>query len=280
MENAVISDEKKFLAIKELFKKQGVSKIHIISDFDRTITRAFVNGERIPSIISLLRKENYIDEDYSKRASELADKYHPIELSNKISIAEKKEKMKEWWEKHFDLLIEKKLHKSHILQAVNSGKMKMREDFKEIIQLAHKHKVPFIIFSSAGLGKESISLFLEREKCLLDNVFIISNEFVWNKEGIAVEIKKPIIHVLNKNETSLPREIKENIAKRENLILFGDSIGDLGMSAGGHFKNIFKIGFLNENIEENLEDYKKNFDVIILNDYSAQFILEFLKEVV
>jgi len=40
-----------------------------------------------------------------------------------------------------------------------------------------------------------------------------------------------------------------------------------------------KIGFLNENQAGNLEEFKKNFDVIILDDGSMDFVLDFCREI-
>jgi 5'-nucleotidase len=63
-------------------------------------------------------------------------------------------------------------------------------------------------------------------------------------------------------------------------LLLGDSPGDAGMSDGFDAENILKIGFLNEKAEENLEHYKKLYDVVLLNDPPFDFIVELLKEII
>ena len=76
------------------------------------------------------------------------------------------------------------------------------------------------------------------------------------------------------NEKRL-EELKKNIKKvknRKNVILLGDSVSDTEMITGFEYDNLIKIGFLNEEIEKDLENYKENYDILILNDSSIEFI--------
>jgi len=50
------------------------------------------------------------------------------------------------------------------------------------------------------------------------------------------------------------------------------------MITGFNYDNLIKIGFLNEKIEDNLEYYGQNYDAIILNDSSMDFVNKILKE--
>ena len=68
MPDLLIVNKKNFEEKKKQFIEGGLNKIHILSDFDRTLTKAFVNGEKTPSLISELRRRNYISEEYSKNA--------------------------------------------------------------------------------------------------------------------------------------------------------------------------------------------------------------------
>ncbi len=121
MENIVIPNPKKLEKTKKLILKQGKNKLHVLADFDRTLTKAFIDGKQIPSIISVLRDEHYLSEEYSEKAKALAEKYHPIEMNPNISLKEKKKKMNEWWTKHFDLLIKSGLNKKHLERVINEG---------------------------------------------------------------------------------------------------------------------------------------------------------------
>ena len=70
------------------------------------------------------------------------------------------------------------------------------------------------------------------------------------------------------------------IKNRKNVLLLGDSLDDTKMITGFDYNALIKIGFLNENIEENLEHYKKVYDVVILNDGDMNFINDLLKGII
>jgi len=200
MDNVIIANPKKLKEKIGKLKKGGADKLHILSDFDMTLTKAFVDGEKVPSIISILRDGNYLTKDYAKKAHELFDKYHPIEIDLNIPLEERKRAMLEWWTRHFDLLIKSGLNKKDIEEAVKSEKIKLRRGVLGFIDLLNKFNVPLIILSSAGLGKESISMIIQREERIYENIHIISNSYKWDENGNAVGINEPIITVMNKSE--------------------------------------------------------------------------------
>jgi len=281
MGEIIVVDKKDFESKKAKFIQGGVLNLHVLSDFDRTLTKAFVNGKKMPSVISELRSGPYISEDYSKKANELASFYHPIEMDLNIPLEEKKAKMLEWWAKHFALLVDSGLKKEHIKQIIYSGNIQFRDKAPELLDILNKAKVPHVILSSAGLGGDSIRIFLEKEGKLNDNVHIISNAFEWNSEGKAIRVKEPIIHVFNKDEASVKGlPIYPELLKRKNVLLLGDGLGDLGMIAGFPYENLIKIGFLDYDVEENLESYKKAFDVVIIGDGDMGFIVDLIKDIV
>ena len=49
---------------------------------------------------------------------------------------------------------------------------------------------------------------------------------------------------------------------RKNIILLGDNVADVNMANSNDLDGILKIGFLEENIEENKDIFVKNFDVV------------------
>jgi len=280
MRNVLILNEKKFAKIKKNFSHDSIEKILIISDFDRTLTKEFVNGQNIPSLISILRKDNYLSADYSSKANALFEKYHPIEKNQNISLKKRKKLVKEWWTKHFDLLIKSGLSKNDIRKVINSNKLTLRKDFDEFINILKKYDIPLVIISSSGLGTDSIAMYLKKEKELFDNIYIISNSYQWNKKGKAVGINQPIIHSLNKDEIDLKKfNFFKKIKNRKNVLLLGNSLEDIGMIKQFKYNNLLKIGFLNKNINERIKAYKKVYDILILNDGSMKFINNFLKEI-
>jgi len=274
----LISKQEEFEEKYKKIIKDGADKFHVLTDFDNTLTKRFVGGIKTPSIISILRDYNYLDEEYSNKAKEFFKKYNPIEENPNISYEEKKKVMQEWWNKHFDLLIKKGLNKKHLKRVVNEEKVKFRTGVLEFLDFLYKKNIPLIILSSSGLGN-AIPIFLEKEERLYDNINIITNLYEWDKNGNAISVKKPIIHSMNKDETVIknyPR-IYNKVKSRKNVLLLGDSLGDLGMIKGFDYDNLISVGFFNEKIKESLEKYQENFDVVITNDGDFKFVNEFLK---
>lgn len=281
MKNVVIKNPEKLEKLEERFRKDGVGTIHVLSDFDRTLTTAFVDGKAMPSIISILRDGNYLIPDYAPKAHALYNKYHPLEINPEISFEEKKKAMQEWWMTHFKLLAESGFTKDDLEKVVESGKIRFRKGALEFIDLLYNHNIPLIIMSSAGLG-EVISRLLQKEGRLYKNIYIISNSFEWDASGNIVGIKQPIIHTLNKDETMIKDypDVFEVVKNRKNVLLLGDNLGDIGMIAGFDYNNLIKIGFLNEEVEKSLEEYKKNYDVVILNDSDMNFVNKLIKDLI
>ena len=278
--NIIIVNPQKFQRLIQEIKKDGTQFLHVLSDFDRTLTYAFVKGERVPSMISILRSSgDYLGEEYAKEAQALFQKYHQKENDPKITLKERKRLMREWWLKHYQLLIKSGLSKKHLKIVIDSQKIKLRKGAKDFFKLLSLIKIPIVIMSASGLGAEAISMFLKKEKCFYSNIYIISNSFKWDKNGKAIGVKEPVIHSLNKDETMVKNfPFYKKIKNRKNVILLGDSPEDVGMIEGFAYKNLIKIGFLNEDVNKNLKLYKKVFDVLILNDSSLYFIKSLIKK--
>ncbi|MBW6451604.1 MAG: hypothetical protein K0B02_02645 [DPANN group archaeon] len=189
--------------------------------------------------------------------------------------------MHTWWTEHFNLLIESKLNKKDLDKVITSENICLRDGSYEFIKTLHTNNIPLIIMSSNGLGGDTISMFLEKEKRLYNNIHIISNTYIWDKDGFAIDIKKTIIHVANKDETSIKDyPVFNKIKARKNVILIEDSLTDVDMVKGFDYDNIIKIGFINDNIEKHLDSYKKTFDVVILNDSDMSYINQLLDYII
>ncbi len=81
MENIIIPNPKKLKAAKQAISKDGAEKLHFLADFDRTLTHAFFKGEKVSSVVSILRKEKYLTPDYPEKAHALFNYYNPIEMN-------------------------------------------------------------------------------------------------------------------------------------------------------------------------------------------------------
>jgi len=271
--NILMQNPKNFNRIKLAIKNDGLDKLHILSDFDRTLTYGSVNSVKTPSIISLLRDGKHLSEGYAPKAQAMFDKYHLIETDESIPLEQRKAAMREWWEKHYELLTASGLSFSDLEDIVENGHLKFREGVLEFLDFLNERNVPLVIFSASGCG-DAIPLFFKKFDRDYPNIFYVTNRYVWDENGKAVSIKKPIVHSLNKDETILPEipEVRKVIENRKNVILLGDSLGDLGMIEGFDYDNLLRIGFLNFNGGASENDYKKSFDAVLKGDGDFKFV--------
>ena len=251
----------------EKLKEWKKDSIYILTDFDRTLTKGSSK-----SSWQILSKDNFIDE-YEIERKALYDYYRPFEINEKIDETEKSKLMEEWWSKHISLLIKYKMGEKLINDALEKDDiMSFRDGAKEYLKTMYEYKIPIIIIS-AGIGN-FIEKFLIKNNCYYDNIHIISN-FIEFKDGVAVGIKGNFIHSLNKHEITLNKNVQQAIKDRENIILLGDILSDIKM-ANDKIKSIIKIGFLDENIEENLKYYRDEFDIVCTHNTGYDDLYNFI----
>lgn len=282
-DNVIIPNKQELDRKIEVMKNEGVNSLQVISDFDRTLTNAFFNGEKISGILSHLDHGNYL-KGYAEKAQAIFNKYHPIEISSDIKYEEKRKIMLKWWIEVYELLIKCGLNETVIKQAVKDikedGKVRLREGCKSFLENLQRSNIPIIIMSATGIGN-MVTEFLRENKINYPNIHFIGNTLEFNKENKFLGIKDDkIIHILNKHEAEIKNlPVYGEIINRRNVILIGDSLGDLGMAQGINPKNIIKMGFYNLH-EESLEEFKQNFDIVITNDGSFEPVNEILRKII
>lgn len=278
----IIKYPKAFEEKKKRIKQAGNDNLHVISDFDRTVTYGLnPAGTKTETVISKLRSDaKYLGEDYTKKAHALFDEYHPFEIAGDIPMEEKKVKMHEWWRKHFELIIEQGLTKEIMEQVVKEKPLRFREGALDFIRTLDSNEIP-LVFLSAAPG-DMLVAYLEKNNLFKKSVHVISNRYEFDEKGKTIKILEPIIHVFNKGEASL-REYElysEKLKDRKNIILLGDTLGDADMAEGTDSNDVIKIGFLNEKVDEHIEQFKDAFDVVILGDPGMEYVNELLKELI
>jgi 5'-nucleotidase len=279
----MIVDPIEFARKKALLHKDGAQNLQVISDFDRTITPDKREGKCINSAYMMVGNYQKLSENYREKIASVRNYYLPIEMDPHMTREEKTPKMIEWWHKANQLLVDEHPHMSMLPDMVEHAYVMWREQFSEILRLLEEHGVPLLVFS-AGIADLIEQVFKHLEKKSFQNVHVIGNRLVADADGLVVGVEEPVIHVYNKNEASLFHHEHnpwvKNIKHRRNVILMGDSLGDIDMAEGVKHPNvILKIGFVNDKVEERLEAYRKVFDVLILHDGSFQFVLDLLKEI-
>lgn len=266
-------------------KIQEINKQNLafVFDFDGTITQKYVDGFEVPSIISILRSEGILNEEYPKESYALKDTYHPFELDQTLPLAVKYEKMEEWFRLHQELVIRHGLTKQNIKHAAHHPKLVLREGVKEVFTFAEENDIPIIIFSAAGIGTDSIHFFLERYGLFSYNIYTISNVLTYDENEKMTGFTFPFIHSLNKNESTLSYfpKIQKVLLGKKHIILFGDSPHDAEMVDDKNHEIVVRVGLCNEKDHEKktkmLPLFQKKFDIVIEDDRGLDPIYEILK---
>ncbi|XP_022110905.1 cytosolic 5'-nucleotidase 3-like isoform X1 [Acanthaster planci] len=261
--------------------KDGRSKLLVVTDFDRTLSRFQDNeGRKVPTCHGVLDISRTLPEDYRKKAIDTRNHYYPLEMSNTLSREEKYQLMTEWWTTAHDLLVECNLKKSDIEDMVRDARVLLREHSNVMFEMLERCGVPLLIFS-AGIGDILLEAIKQENLHSYKNVQVISNFMEFDDEDKLVGFKGELIHTYNKHEAAVHHpEYFERHRKRDNIILLGDTLGDLSMVDGMPYtKHTLTIGFLNDHIEQNLEMYKDHFDIVLVSDETMDLPIAVLKKI-
>lgn len=273
----LIKNPEEFEKIKNAIKNAGPESLHIVADFDHTLTKAFYNGKKQPAVIGQIREGNYLTQDYAPRAFALHDTYGKLDRDFSLTLAERIAKMHEWWSTHFTLLIECGLDKSVLEHIAEHRPLLYREGVLEWIDMLHQAGIPLVILS-AGPG-DMIDLYLKKVGRLYDTVHVVANRYTFDDRGKVIGIIEPIIHSLNKEETVMhDQPFYSSLMQRKNILLLGDNLGDIHMTKGFPYDNQISIGFLNEDVELRENEYIELFDLVVTDDGDFQDIVNLTKE--
>ncbi|KAG7265288.1 hypothetical protein CRUP_005266 [Coryphaenoides rupestris] len=214
-------------------KKRAGKKTRIIEmmpQFEKS-TVHMKDPERVEQIICGLIKGG---------ASKLQNKYYPIEIDPQLTMEEKYPFMVEWYFKSHTLLVEQRLEKDKLPDVVRESDAAL--------------SVPVFIFS-AGLG-DVLEEIIKQAGVYLPNVKVVSNFMDFDDNGILKGFKGELIHVYNKHDGALRnteyfKQFKDNC----NIILMGDSLGDLNMADG---------------VDERLDKYLNSYDIVLVKDETLE----------
>lgn len=233
---------------------------YVVMDFDETITSAnSINSW------SVLENPNFINPNLKKESSKLVEKYYPIELDYTLDNATKSIYLEEWYYKNMDLLYKFGLTKDILVNCVKHSNNKFRDGFKSFLASLHENNIPVIILS-AGIGNVIIEL-LKLNNCFYDNIYVISN-FIKFDNNKMVHFNDKIIHTSNKDINVLPIDFANKIKNKSCILLFGNLIEDLDMVNKNDLSRTISFGFLEKNVDENLNRYRNSYDVVLTDNSS------------
>jgi HAD superfamily hydrolase (TIGR01544 family) len=204
----------------------GPSKVKIVSDFDYTISKAWVMDGTVRGLSChrVLEDCGYLSDEYHTAGTALQAKYFPIENDPYIPIPEKAIYMEQWALEAEELLIEAKLTRSVITRAV--AKALLRDCTDKFIKLVREQDIPVLILS-AGI-KEVICeiLKLTLSLAMMPRLSVVSNECLFSgdsEDHPVAAFVKPTIHVFNKKASTFAHSEffqEPDLPHRQSVLLF------------------------------------------------------------
>ncbi|XP_040294768.1 7-methylguanosine phosphate-specific 5'-nucleotidase [Bufo bufo] len=278
-ETVRMKDPEKVRQLILALKNGGDKKLQVISDFDMTLSRFQYNGERSPTCYNIIDNSKMISEDCRKKLKDLFNTYYPLEIDPNRTSQEKFPLMVEWWSKAHTLLCAQKIEKQMLSQVVKESQARLREGFEAFFDTLHLSEIPLFIFS-AGIG-DVLEEIIRQAGVYHPNIKVVSNYMDFDEQGVMTGFKGEIIHTYNKNNSVLrDTEYFQQISHRSNILLLGDTLGDLTMSEGvTAVENILKIGFLNDKVEQLTNQFLQSYDIVLVRDETldvANGILNFI----
>ncbi|KAM5213526.1 7-methylguanosine phosphate-specific 5'-nucleotidase isoform 4-T4 [Hipposideros larvatus] len=267
------------LEIVSALRRGGGDRLQVISDFDMTLSRFAYNGKRCPSSYNILDNSKIISEECRKELKALLHHYYPIEIDPHRTIEEKLPHMVKWWTKAHDCLCQQKIQKFQIAEVVRESNAMLREGYKTFFNTLDQNNIPLLIFS-AGIG-DILEEIIRQMKVFHPNIHIVSNYMDFDKDGFLQGFKGQLIHTYNKNSSMFENSgYFQQLKGRTNIILLGDTMGDLTMADGvPGVENILKIGFLNDKVEEQRESYMDAYDIVLEKDETLDVVNGLLKHI-
>nr|XP_023854911.1 cytosolic 5'-nucleotidase 3 [Salvelinus alpinus] len=270
--SVLMRDPQRVEEIIKAMQKAGTSKMQVISDFDMTLTRFSYNGKRCPTSHNILDNSKLISEECKAQLKDLRNTYYPIEIDSKRTAEEKLPLMVEWWTKAHTLLVQQRIRKDLLQDVVKESDAMLREGYQLFFDHLQEHNIPLLIFS-AGVG-DVLEEVIRQAGVFHPNVKVFSNYMDFDETGVLKAFKGELIHIYNKREGALLNTGHfQELKSRHNVLLVGDSLGDLTMADGVHsMENILKIGFLNDKVEERKTSYLNAYDIVLVKDETMEVL--------
>ncbi|CAM9280856.1 unnamed protein product [Chrysoparadoxa australica] len=267
---------------REVLISEGTDNLQVIADFDYTLSSFMVGGKRGSTSHGVIENCDLLTTDYHIKARALKKEYYPKEIDETLSMEERITFMEEWVEQAHDVLIEGGFTKDKLVSAVRDANIGLRDQHDDVFRILQERKIPLLVFSGGIANVLEEVVRQHSSHPLPDTAHVISNRMVFSEEGNLVAFAKQVFHVFNKHAKGVLHEPyfqSEEVKRRGNVLLLGDSLGDLHMSEGMEARQVLSVGFLNDRVDERLGSYLEAYDVVILADGdSGEASLAYVKE--
>lgn len=253
--------------IAQMNSHTGTGQLCVVSDWDRTLTKARTEDGQDATSYSVIAHGAYLGETYRIEMDRLYAQYRPIEISQTISHRKKQKAMRDWWMAALAMMQNYGLTEEIIEDVAIRDFMRLRDGSIDLFKILADREIPLSILS-AGIGNV-IAKFLKVRSLLTANMTITANKLIFDTHGAVAGFCEPVIHSFNKaRRASTPRSY---------VLLLGDTIEDAQMVNNADADCIIRVGFLNEAVKENRAAYLRAYDIVICNDASMAPVIELLE---
>ena len=232
------------------FAGARAENMHLVSDFDRTLTVASGDTQEDITTWHILKK--HLPAEGQTKYAELYNLYRPMEMEGKMQVAD----AEAWWSQILDLFVRYKIDMSEVEEDFLS-KVTMRPGTAELFSLALAYNIPTVILS-AGV-KDIIELWARTYR-INPSVIMATDLILDSDQRITGWDAATLVHVLNKKERG-HSELSRLRTSRPFGILVGDALSDADM-ADGH-ETVLRVLVQNPRPDENTNaNLPGSFDLI------------------
>ncbi len=218
---------------------EGKEKLHLLVDFDRTLT---VGRDKTGKDISSWQiLGNHLPPKEHSKQRELYRKYRPLEISGKMTP----EEAITWAHQSLNIFITNNISLMEIEKNFLQ-KTDIRPHAKELLDFSKNFEIPIVILS-AGI-KEIIDLWSKTFQ--VSPTLVLATKLITDSNGKIIDWDRNIIHNLNKKEQG-HEELTKIRTQRPNTILIGDALEDADMAEGE--ENVLRIRVFNPREDENAD---------------------------
>jgi phosphoserine phosphatase len=203
------------------FSSAGPEKLHIVSDFDLTLTAGKLPGQNLGTWDVM---DELMPPEGVAKHNAIYKSFRPTELAGKLT----REVTAEKWAETLDLITSYHMRIDDV-EAAFLSIAKLREGAKELFDVCESAHIPTVILSS-GI-RNVVRLMTDHYRLRPD--FILSNDLEIDDSTRRVSgwRRDSLVHMQNKNEMGHD-ELSKLRSERPNVILLGDVPDDVKMVTG------------------------------------------------
>jgi HAD superfamily phosphoserine phosphatase-like hydrolase len=236
-EELVVDDLPAFTAKVADFRQAGSAGMHVIFDFDRTLTVKRPGSDDEVTTWHILQE--HLPEPGRRQYQKLFKKYRALEQSGDMTSQD----AITWWSSILDLFVEHSIDLS-VVEDDFLNRASIRPGAADLFKLCADNGIPAVILS-AGI-REVIDIWCRKYN--IQPSLVISTALVLDDNNKVIGWQKEtLVHVLNKSEANHP-ELLDIRSRRPHTLVVGDGLDDAAMASGE--QGIMRIRVLDPRADE------------------------------